>query len=341
MKTNRRELVQASLSKSKANLLIGLTTLMGVILLVALIGWMVFKPEPEIIQGEVEATEVRISSKLPGRIQELKVSEGDKVSAGELLVEIDSPELYAKLAQAEAAQSGAEAQNLKAQTGARKEQVDAAFEMWQKAKAGLDVTAKSYERAKKLYENEIIPAQKFDEAEAKYHAAVATEKAAKTQYDMAKEGARKEDKLAAKAMVERAKGAVSEVEAYVPETKLTAPIDAEVSEIFPQVGELVGQGAPIMNLVDLSDCWMTFNIKENLLSKIKMGSELTVTIPALDNQKVKVKVSYIKALGSYATWRATKTSGEFDVRTFEVRAKPVAPVKDLRPGMSVILEEEI
>lgn len=341
METKHKNLVKVNVKKGKVNLLIGLATLLGIVLLVSLIGTIFMKPEKELIQGEVDANEVRVSSKIAGRIQEFKVEEGTSVQKGEMLVVINSPELYAKIEQAEAAESAAQAQNLKAMKGARKELIDGAFEQWQKAKVGLDIAQKSYARAKKLYDNQVIPAQKFDEAEAQYHAAIATEKAAKTQYDMAKNGAEKEDKLAAKALVDRAKGAVSEVKSYIPETQLIAPISGEISEIFPKQGELVGQGAPIMNVVDLNSCWITFNLRETSLAKVKMGTVLNVTIPALNNQQIKVKVNYIKALGSYATWRATKTSGQFDVKTFEVRAKPINAVQGLRPGMSAILDDEL
>ncbi len=341
METSKRDLIKANLAKSKTNLMIGLITLLSVVLIISLIGWLVLKPEPQLIQGEVEADEVRVSSKLAGRIQEFRTEEGAFVQKGDTLGLISSPELYAKLEQAEAAEAGAQAQNLKAIKGARSELIDGAFQMWQKAKVGLDIAGKSFDRAKKLYDNQVISAQKFDEAQAQYNAAVATERAAKTQYDMAKNGAEREDKLSAKALVDRAKGSVSEVKAYMPEIQLIAPLSGEISEIFPKQGELVGQGAPIMNIVDLSSCWVTFNVREDLLSKIKIGTVLTVTIPALNKQQIKVKVNYIKALGSYATWRATKTSGEFDVKTFEVRAKPVDAIKDLRPGMSVLLQDEL
>jgi HlyD family secretion protein len=341
METKHKNLVKANEKKGKVNLLIGLATLLGIVLLVSLIGTIFMKPEKELIQGEVDANEVRVSSKIAGRIQEFKVEEGASVQKGEMLVVINSPELYAKIEQAEAAENAAQAQNLKAIKGARKELIDGAFEQWQKAKVGLDIAQKSYARAKKLYDNQVISAQKFDEAEAQYNAALATEKAAKTQYDMAKNGAEKEDKLAAQALVDRAKGAVSEVKSYIPETQLIAPISGEISEIFPKQGELVGQGAPIMNVVDLNSCWITFNLRETSLAKVKMGTVLNVTIPALNNQQIKVKVNYIKALGSYATWRATKTSGQFDVKTFEVRAKPINGVQGLRPGMSAVLDDEL
>ncbi|MDP4277149.1 MAG: efflux RND transporter periplasmic adaptor subunit [Bacteroidota bacterium] len=339
MESNSRGLSKDTLRKNRTNLVLGLIVLVTVILLVSLIGWIILKPEKEVIQGEVEANEVRVSGKLAGRIQQFNVEEGTYVNQGDTLVILSSPELLAKLAQAEAAEDAAQAQNKKAIKGARKEQIQGAFEMWQKAKVGVDIAEKSLKRVKNLFDNGVVPAQKYDEVEAQYKAAVATARAAKTQYDMARNGAEQEDKLSAKALVDRAKGAVSEVEAYMPETTLTAPISGEISEIYPKQGELVGQGAPIMSIVNLNDCWITVNIPEDQLKDFKMGSIMKASIPALDVKNASFKITYIKALGSYATWKATKTTGEFDRKTFEVRAKPVHPIADLRPGMSVLLEE--
>lgn len=213
--------------------------------------------------------------------------------------------------------------------------------MWQKAVVGVDIAKKSYDRVQKLYDKGVVPTQKRDEAEAQYKAAVATSAAAKSQYDMAKNGAESEDKEAALAMVNRAKGAVDEVKSYLNEITLTSPIDGEVSEIFPKRGELVGTGAPIMSIVDLNDMWFSFNVREDLLGDMKMGKTFKVKIPALNNQLVEVKVTYIRALASYATWKATKTTGQFDVKTFEVRARPTSVINDLRPGMSAVLEEKV
>ena len=338
METNVKGLSKATLKKNRTNLVLGLVVLLSVIILISIIGWIILKPEPEILQGEVEATEFRVSSKLPGRIQEFRAEEGSHVQAGDTLVLLQSPELMAKLAQAEAAEDAALAQNQKAIKGARSEQIEGAYEMWQKAKVGLDIAEKSWQRVKGLYENEVVTAQKFDEAEAQYKAAAATEKAAKSQYLMAKNGAEREDKLSAQALVDRAKGAVSEVEAYMPETKLIAPISGEISEIYPKQGELVGQGAPIMSIVDLNDCWITLNVREDQLSNFKMGREIKASVPALKVKNAMFKVTYIKALGSYATWKATKTTGEFDMKTFEVHAKPVNKIEGLRPGMSILME---
>lgn len=324
-------------SESARNLRIALIRLIVVVVVLFIIGWIIYKPEPIVIQGSAEVNEVRVSGKVPGRVYKLLAEEGQTVQAGDTLVLIDSPEITAKLEQATAAERAALSQNQKARKGARAEVIQGAYEMWQKAEVGVDIAKKSHDRVERLFEKSVVTAQKRDEAQAQYQAAVAQAAAAKSQYDMAKNGAENEDKLAAQALVDRAQGAVSEVEAYLKETALVAPISGEVSEIFPKQGELVGTGAPIMNIVDLSDIWFSFNVREDLLSDIKMGSELTVKIPALNNQQVKLQVTYIKALASYATWKATKTTGEFDAKTFEVRAKPLQQVKDLRPGMTAVV----
>lgn len=286
--------------------------------------------------GQAEATTIRISGKVPGRIASYRFNEGDQVKAGDTLVFLSTPEVQAKLMQVEAVKAAAEAQHAKALKGARDQEVTAAYEMWQKAQAGLTIAKKSYDRVRNLYEKGVMSAQKKDEAEANYNAMVATEKAARSQYEMAKEGARKEDKAAAAALVNQASGALAEVESYVEESALVAPIDGEISERFPEVGELVGTGAPIMNIADLTDMWVSFSIREDLLSQVKVGNEVKAFVPALDNQEITLKVYYMKDMGTYAAWKATKTTGQYDAKTFEVRARPVQPVEGLRPGMSVI-----
>ena len=256
----------------------------------------------------------------------------------EILAILEAPDVLAKLEQARAAEAAAQAQNEKALKGARHEQVQAAFEMWQKAKAGLEIAEKSYKRVKNLADQGVMSAQKLDEVTAQRDAAVATEKAAKAQYDMAKNGAEREDKAAAAALVDRAKGAVAEVESYIKETYLIAQTAGEVSEIFPKVGELVGTGAPIMNIAILDDMWVTFNVREDLLQGLTMGTEFEAFVPALD-KNIRLKVNYMKDLGTYAAWKATKTTGQFDLKTFEVKALPQEKVEGLRPGMSVILKK--
>ncbi|MCD8268396.1 MAG: efflux RND transporter periplasmic adaptor subunit [Parabacteroides sp.] len=325
---------------SISNMMLVFITVLVVIGLVALTGFFLLTPPDDIIMGQAEANQVRISGKVPGRIEMYRFDEGDRVKAGDTLVYLNTPEVLAKLQQAEAAQKAAEAQNAKAIKGARVQEIAAVYEMWQKAHAGLEIARKSYTRVQNLYDKGVMSAQKRDEAEANYKAMVATEKAAKSQYDMAQDGARSEDKAAAAALVQQAGGAVAEVESYLKESALVSPIDGEVSERFPQVGELVGTGAPIMNITDLNDMWVSFSIREDLLKDIKIGSELNAFIPALDNKPVRLKVYYMKDMGSYAAWKATKTTGQFDSKTFEVRARPQERIADLCPGMSVVMKKK-
>ena len=329
----------ASQKSQNSNMLLAFLTLLGVIALVAVVGFFMLRKGPEIIQGQAEVDEYRVSSKVPGRILEFRVKEGQTVQAGDTLAILEAPDIAAKMEQARAAEAAAQAQNEKAIKGARQEQIQAAYEMWQKAQAGVDIAEKSYKRVKNLFEQGVMPAQKLDEVTAQRNAAIATEKAAKAQYTMAKNGAEREDKMAAAALVERAKGAVAEVESYVKETFLIAQAAGEVSEIFPKVGELVGTGAPIMNIAILKDMWVTFNVREDLLKNLTMGAEFEVIVPALDNKAIKLKVDYMKDLGTYAAWKATKTTGQFDLKTFEVRARPMESVEGLRPGMSVIIKK--
>lgn len=265
-----------------SNMLLAFLTLTGVIAIVAVVGFFMLRKGPEIVQGQAEVTEYRVSSKVPGRILEFRVKEGQSVQAGDTLAILEAPDVLAKLEQARAAEAAAQAQNEKALKGARHEQVQAAFEMWQKAKAGLEIAEKSYKRVKNLADQGVMSAQKLDEVTAQRDAAIATEKAAKAQYDMAKNGAEREDKAAAAALVDRAKGAVAEVESYIKETYLIAQTAGEVSEIFPKVGELVGTGAPIMNIAILDDMWVTFNVREDLLQGLTMGTEFEAFVPALD-----------------------------------------------------------
>lgn len=323
----------------RSNIMLALLTLTGVIVLVAIIGLFTLGRSPEIIQGQAEVNEYRVSSKVPGRILEFRVKEGQKVNAGDTLALLEAPDVMAKLTQAQAMEAAAQAQSDKAQRGTRSEQLQAAFEMWQKAKAGLDIAEKSYQRINRLYEEGVMSAQKRDEVYANYQAMQATEKAARSQYEMARNGAQREDKEMAAAQVERAKGAVAEVDSYLKEMVLTAQTAGEVTEIFPKVGELVGTGAPIMNVAIMEKPWVTFNVREDLLKGLGMGQEFSAYVPALDKE-IPLKVYYQKDLGSYATWKATKTTGQFDLKTFEVRAEPLQTIEGLRPGMSVILQKK-
>ena len=325
------------MAKKNYNLLIGVGALVGVVLLIALVGYLVSKPRPRVIQGEVEATEYRISCMVPGHVTELFCREGQQVNKGDTVAFIDSPQVRAKLAQAQAARSAAQAQSAKARNGARKEQIAGAYEIWQQALVQEDVMKKSFERVKTLYGQKVISAQKYDETKAQYDAAVAQAKAAKSQYDMALEGARAEDRAAAAALVQQADGAIQEVDSYLQELYLVSPADGIISNIYPRRGELVGQGSPVATVTDLSDIWFTFNIREDELHSMLTGDVLTVKVPALDGRMLQARVIYMAVRESYATWKATKETDQYDAKTFEVRAVPEEHAEGLRPGMTVLV----
>ena len=325
--------------EKEGSLLLGLIALLAVVVIVALVGLLALRPEKTLIQGEAEAAEYRVSGKVPGRVEMYLFDEGEQVKKGDTLVIIYSPEVEAKKAQALAAREMAEAVNEKAHNGAQREQIAGAYELYQKAKAGEEIYRKSYERVQRLFDKGVVSAQKRDEVEAQYKASVATVRAAKSQYDMALAGARKEDKAAAEAQVARVDGILKEVAAAEAERYLLSPCDGEVSEKFPKVGELVGQGSPVMSIVDLTDMWFTFAVREDMLSKFSMGSTVMVKIPALGDDKYPVVVTHLKAMGTYATWRSTQQNGGYDVRTFDVKCRPMADIPGLRPGMTALVVE--
>ena len=314
-------------------------TLVGIIVITIVVGLSLPK-HPDIIQGQAETTDYRLSSKVPARVCEIRVQEGDHVRRGDTLVILEAPDIRAKLSQAEAAYAAAQAQEQKAQNGTRQEQVQQAYEMWQKARAAMEVAEKTYHRINRLLENGVMAEQKRDEAQAQYEAMVATERAARSQYDMAVNGTRIEDKAAAGAQVRRAQGAVSEVNSYMDETVLLATADGIVTEIFPEPGELVGTGAPIMNVSCTDDVWFTFNIREDLLPGLTVGTETEVYLPAFD-KRIPVRITKMKDVGTFAVWKATKALDGFDLKTFEVKARPLnmEGLENVRGGMSVIMEK--
>lgn len=325
--------------EKEGSLLLGLVALLAVVIVVALVGVFALQPEETLIQGESEATEYRVSGKVPGRIEMFLYEEGDQVHKGDTLVIIYSPEVEAKKEQALAARDMAEAVNQKAKNGAQREQITGAYELYQKAKAGEEIYRKSYERVQRLYDKGVVSAQKRDEVKAQYKAATATVRAARSQYDMALSGARVEDKAAAEAQVARVDAILKEVAAAEAERYLLSPCDGEVSELFPKVGELVGQGSPVMAIVDLNDVWFTFSVREDMLSRFAVGSVIEVRIPALGETCYPLTVTHIKAMGTYATWRSTKQNGGYDVRTFDVKCRPLAQIPNLRPGMTALVVE--
>ena len=319
------------------NILLAIAGFVAVVIIVALIGFLALGREPDVKQGQVEVSEYRVSSKVPGRILEIRVKEGDYVKVGDTLAILDAPEVRAKMEQARSAENAAAALELKAQNGARKEQIQGAFSVLQQAKAGYEIAEKSYNRIQRLFDEGVVSAQKRDEVYANYKAMEAQMKAAQSQYDMAVNGARMEDKMAAAAQVGRARGAVQEVNSYIHETVQIAQMEGEVADVYPKVGELVGTGSPIMSIAVMEDMWGTFNIREDQLGDMKVGDEFTAFVPAF-NKDIKMKVYYLKDQGSYAVWKATKANGQYDLKTFEVKARPVEKIDGLRPGMSLIIK---
>ena len=319
------------------NILLAIIGFSAVVAVVALIGFFAIGRDPELIQGQVEVSEYRVSSKVPGRILEIRVKEGDYVKVGDTLAILDAPEVRAKMEQARSAENAAAAQEEMARNGARQEQIQGAFQLMQQAKAGLEIAEKSYQRIQRLFDEGVMSAQKRDEVYANYKAMEAQYKAAESQYEMAKNGARYEDKKAAAALVCRAKGAVNEVNSYIHETVQIAQMEGEVTDIYPKVGELVGTGSPIMTIAVMSDLWGTFNVREDQLNGLEIGKTFTAFVPAF-NKNVEMKVYYMKDQGSFAVWKATKANGQYDLKTFEVKARPTEKFDGLRPGMSLIVK---
>ena len=291
--------------------------------------------EPVYLQGQVEAKQINVAPKVPGRVKAIYKQEGDQVHKGDLLLELESTELDAKLSQAEAARLAAQAQSDKAQRGARSEQIQGAYNVWQQAQAAAELAEKTYQRVSNLYNDKVLPAQKKDEAYTQMVALQKQAEAAKSQYEMAKNGARVEDKTA----VAQAQGVITEVNAYKDGAKVFAPADAEIQTIIPNEGEIVNAGYPVMNLIDSSDEWIVFNIREDKMADFKIGTKFKGIIPALGNQEIEMEVKHIAVQADFATWTATKSKGDFDKKTFAIKAYPTQKVKDLRPGMSVLVED--
>lgn len=328
------------MKENNKTLIAGLLAVLAAVGIVALVGLFAIHPQKEMLLGEADATEYRISNMVPGHIDQLYVAEGDYVRAGDTLAHIGSRQVDAKMIQAKAARSAASAQSRKAKGGARNQQVQMAYQVWQKAKAAEEVYKKSYDRVKGLYEKGVVSAQQYDEVDAKYKAAQADCAAAEQQYLMAKEGAQSEDIAAASALVNQAGGAVAEVQSYLDDSYIIAPCNGEVVEVYAKLGDLVGTGAPLVSILDMSDNWFNFSIREDLLKDIKSGQSVKVCIPALGDKTYPCTVRNVKVMASYATWRATKTLGQYDVKSFDVKVVPQEDIDGLRPGMTAILVDK-
>ena len=315
--------------KKEKGLFVTIALSVIVVIILAIVGFLCINKNTEVVQGEVDANSVRVSGLMPGRVEKFYVAEGQYVHAGDTLAKIYSATVDAKLAQALAGQDAATALKQKADAGTRRQTLEAARNLMEQAKVALEIRKKTYERVEALYSQDVVPAQKRDEAKAAYDAAVAQFDAAQSQYNLAKEGAQK---------LRAAEGTVAEVKSILQDQYLFAPCDGEISDIFPHIGELVSTGTPIMNVLKLEEKWFVFNVRESMLADMTMGKTVTLKVPAFDMKEIQAEVYYIKDMGEYAVWRSTKMTGEYDSKTFEVRLKPKGDVKDLRPGMSVILK---
>ncbi|UTV29716.1 HlyD family secretion protein [Photobacterium atrarenae] len=310
----------------------------------ALVGWLgytfwqAYQPQPERMQGQIEAQQYNISSKVAGRIEEVMVRKGDQIQRGDLIFTLLSPELDAKLEQAKAGQQAAGAMAEQAEKGARSQEIEAAKDTWRKAKAAAELRGKTYQRVDNLYQEGVVAEQKRDEAYAQWQAARYTERAAYQMYEMAREGARVETKRAAAEKARMAAGAVAEVEAYAADTQIESWHNGEVAEILLHAGELAPQGFPVVSVVDMNDAWAVFHVREDKLKDYRTGAQFEARIPALGDQKYAFAVSHVAVMGDFATWRTTDPAQGFDMRTFEVEARPVKPIDGLRVGMSVLVE---
>ena len=297
--------------------------------------WAASRPMPEALQGQMEARETDVAPKITARITAVPVREGQRIEAGALLMRTDSPEVRAKMEQAQGAQAAAQAQAQKAASGARPQEVEMARLQWQRAEAAAQLAETSFRRVDNLAREDLVAAQQRDEARANQVATREAARAARAQYDMAREGVRPEDRAAADAQVRRADGAVAEVAAAQDETTLRSPVAGEVAKVLARVGELSPAGAPVVTVVDLKDQWVVLNVREEQLQRFAIGNEFDATLPALGGKAVKFKVYHTGALPDFATWRATRAGQGFDARTFEIHAQPLQPIDGARPGMTV------
>lgn len=325
------------MEKQKKQIGIAFVVILLAVVIVSAVGIIAMSNKPVILQGQIEADEIRISGKLPGRIDTFLVREGQNVKMGDTLVVINSPEALAKYQQVNALEDIAKFQNKKIDDGTRQQIVRSVEELWNKAKSDLQLAKVTYDRIQVLYTDSVVTSQRKDEVEAMYKAALAAERAAHQQYLLVKDGAQKEDKESARSLVSAAQGTVDEVEALLTDARLTAPEDGQISTIYPKRGELVGAGTPIMSLVVLSDCHVVLNVREDYMHYFRMNENFIGDVPALGAMNIEFKINYISPLGSFATWRSTKQTGSYDMKTFEIHALPVTPMDELRPGMSVLV----
>lgn len=308
-----------------------------VILTLSVLGIFLMKEKNIVLQGQIEAEEYNISGLLPGRIENIYVKKGQYVEKGDTLIHVISKEVIAEYEAQKSLENAATLQSEKIDSGSRKELVSIAKELWDGTKADLNLAKTTYERISALYEDSIVSLQRRDEVEAIYKSALAAERAAYYQYKLAVDGAQEQDKASAKAMAKAAQSNTEVVNALLKDSKLTSPISGQVATIALNEGELSSIGTSLITIIDIGNPYLILNVREDLLINFKIGNDILCDIPALGLKDVPFIINYISPLGSFATWKATKDTGGYDLRTFEIQAIPKYKVNDLRPGMSVLI----
>ncbi|MEH2482369.1 HlyD family secretion protein [Nitrobacteraceae bacterium AZCC 2146] len=305
---------------------------------VALSVFYLLRPEPLLVQGEVDATRLDIAARVDGRVKEIPVNRGQNVAAGAVLVQIDNPETLAKREQMSAAKAIAEAQLANVLAGTRAEAIAARKAELERAQAALVLAQKTFDRTHTLTEQGNAPQARLDQVTDVLHESQRAVDQAKSAYDQAVNGYTQEERAIARTSVEKANADIQSVQSIIDQLRVYAPVASQVYQRNVEPGEYVSPGVPLVTLIDLTDLWIHFDLREDLVKGLKVGDRFDVHIPALADRGVTVEVKLIATKGEYASWRATRASGDFDLRTFSIRAYPVQPVPELRPGMSAYLD---
>ncbi|MDF9831877.1 HlyD family secretion protein [Ereboglobus sp. PH5-5] len=335
-------MTQKASAKPSRHKVLAVILLLGIAAILAVGIWLSSRPIPGQIQGMIDTDEIRVAAKAPGRLETVLAAEGDSVRAGQILFTLSNAELDAKLREVSALETSVKALQAKAEKGAQDEDIASARAVWQAHQAAADVAAKTAERLKRLFSEGVISEQKRDEAVANAAATAESAEAARKQYEKALAGTRVEDKAAVDAQVAQAGAAVAAVKSLEEELKTLAPIDGQITRRYANVGEIVPPGFPVFSMINPDDLWVSFNVRENQFSGMEIGKVVEGSVPALDGKRMQFKVCFISPQGSFATWRAVRQSEGYDVKTFEIRARPVSVADSekgkLRPGMSVLFD---
>jgi HlyD family secretion protein len=300
--------------------------------------WYLVRSEPLLVQGEVDATRLDIAARVDGRVGDIPVTRGQDVGSGTVLVRIDNPETIAKHEQALAAKVVAAAQLANINAGTRPEVIAARKAALERAQAGLVLAQKTYERVHQLAEHGNAPLARLDQVTDALHESERAVDQARSAYEQAVNGYTKEEHQIAIANVEKAVADIKAAQSIIDQMVIYAPIAAQVYKRNIEPGEYVSPGVPLITLIDLGDVWIHFDLREDLVKTLKVGDRFDVRVPALADRRITVEVRLIATKGEYASWRATRATGEFDLRTFAIRAYPVDKVPELRPGMSAYLD---